>query len=226
MWTLVRKDLILDRRVVGLNFAMYLVMGPVFMSLLSEAPVRLIAVWAGIVGAMIPLSLVSREDKFRTAALTCSLPVTREAIVASRFVGGWLLALTGGLTVLGACYAVTLAGLGHPIGDWGGALLAGFVTIGLLLAGLLPFTMRFGFAGLLAFLVATQVLGIAAFLVAVLFAGHGALKEGLRGVIGAARSLQELFGPIGPVVSLVATVAILNVASYLLSRWIYRRRDF
>ena len=100
MWTLIRKDLILDRRVAGLNFAMYMVMGPVFVSLMSEPPAWLIAVWAGIVGAMIPLSLVSREDKFNSGPLTCSLPVTRDDVVASRFVGGWMLSLLGAITVM------------------------------------------------------------------------------------------------------------------------------
>ena len=226
MWTLVRKDLILDRRVVGLNFAMYLVMGPVFLSLMSEAPVKLIAVWAGIVGAMIPLSLVSREDKFKTAALTCSLSVTRDGVVASRFLGGWVLALGGGLAVLAACYGAALAGLGHPVGGWGGALIAGFVTIGVFLAGLLPFTMRFGFAGLIGFLVATQVLGIVAFLTAVFVGGHGTLRKVIGGVVGAVQALQEPFGPIGYDLFLVAAVVGLNVASFFLSRWIYRRREF
>jgi hypothetical protein len=226
MWTLVRKDLILDRKVVGLNFTLYLILGPVFMSLVSEAPIRLIATWAGIVGAMIPLSLLAREDKFKTATLTCSLPVTRDAVVASRFVGGWALSLGGGLAILAACYGAVLFGLGHPVGSWGGALLAAFVTIGLFLAGLLPFTMRFGFAGLIGFLLATQVLGIVAFLTAALFGDHGALRRVIGGVIGAVRSLQQPFGALGYAVLLVAAVVVLNVASFYLSRWIYRTREF
>jgi ABC-type transport system involved in multi-copper enzyme maturation permease subunit len=223
---LVRKELILDRRVVGLNLAMYMVMGPVFLSLMSEAPAKVVAVWAGLVGALIPLSLVSREDKFRTAALTCSLPVTRDAIVAARFVGGWILALGGGLAVLAACWAVTLVGLAHPFGGWGGAFLAAFVTIGLFLAGLFPFTMRFGFAGLIAFLVATQVLGIVAFLVAVFFAGHETLRTVLGGIVKALKSLQAPFGPLGLPVSLIVAIVAANVASFWISRWIYRRREF
>jgi ABC-type transport system involved in multi-copper enzyme maturation permease subunit len=226
MWTLVRKDLILDRRMVGLNFAMYLIMGPVFMALVAEAPVKIIAGWAGIVGAMIPLSLVGREDKFRTAALTCSLPVTRDTVVASRYVGGWALAVTGGLAIIAACYAVTLAGLAQPVGDWPGALLVAFVTIGLIMAGLLPFTMRFGLVGLMGFLVFTQVLGIVAFLSAVLFGGHGTLRRAIGGGAGAVKALQEPLGPVGYDLFLVAAVVALNILSFFLSRWIYRRREF
>jgi ABC-type transport system involved in multi-copper enzyme maturation permease subunit len=225
MWTLVRKDLILDRRMVGLNFAMYLIIGPVFMSLVSEAPIKLIAAWAGIIGAMIPLSLVAREDKFKTARLTCSLPVSRDTVVASRFVGGWVLSLGGGLAILAACYGAALVGLGRPVGSWSGAFLVAFVTIGLLMASLLPFTMRFGFAGLIGFLVATQVLGIVAFLTAALFGSHGGLRRVIEATLGAVRALQEPFGALGYAVFLVAAIVVLNVASFFLSRWIYRARE-
>ena len=226
MWTLVRKDLILDRRQVVLNLAAYLIMGPVFLSLMSEAPVKLLAAWAGIVGAMIPLSLLAREDKFQSARLTCSLPATRDSIVASRFAGAWILSLTGGLFIVAACYGAFRAGLGNPTGEWGPAFLVGFVIVGLLLAGLLPFTMRFGFAGLIGFLVFTQVLGIVAFLGAVLVGGQGGLGQVIRGVGAALHSLQESLGPVGYDLFLVAAVVALNVASFFVSRWIYRRREF
>jgi ABC-type transport system involved in multi-copper enzyme maturation permease subunit len=226
MWTLVRKDLILDRRQVALNFVLYLVMGPVFLSLMSETPVKLIAAWAAIVGTMIPLSLLAREDKFHSARLTCSLPVTRDTVVASRFAGGWILALSGGLAIVAAIYGAHQAGLGNPVGDWSQALLVGLVTIGLILAVLFPFTMRFGFAGLIGFLVFTQVLGIVAFLSVVLVGGQGALGAAIGGVAGALGALQGSFGPVGYDLFLLAAVVALNVASFLASRWIYRRREF
>jgi hypothetical protein len=226
MWTLVRKDLILDRRQVVLNFVLYLIMAPVFLSLMSAVPVKLIAAWAGIVGTMIPLSLLAREDKFHSARLTCSLPVTRDTVVASRFAGGWILALSGGLAIVGAAYGAYRAGLGNPVGDWSQTLLVGFVTIGLILAVLFPFTMRFGFAGLMGFLVFTQILGIVAFLGAVFVGGHGAIRKVIGGTIGAVQSLQEPLGPVGYDLFLVAAVVVLNVGSLFLARWIYRRREF
>lgn len=225
MWTLVRKDLILDRRQVGLNFAMYLIMAPVFLSLLSEIEVKMIAGWAGIVGAMIPLSLLGREDKFRTATLTCSLPVTRHTVVASRFAGGWLLSMSGSLAILAVCYAAAHAGLGHPVGDWLGALPVVLVTVGLILAGLLPFTMRFGLAGLMGFLVATQVLGIVAFL-GVVLVGDGTVRRVMGAVVGGLQAVEGAVGPLGYQLCVVAAVVALNVASFYVSRWIYRRRAF
>ena len=226
MWTLVRKDLILDRRQVALNFALYLIMGPVFLSLMSAAPVKLVVGWAGIVGAVIPLSLLAREDKFHSARLTCSLPVTRDSIVAARFAGAWILSLTGALVIVAACYGAFRAGLGDPAGEWGPAFLGGFVVLGLLLAFLLPFTMRFGFAGLIGFFVFTQILGIVAFLGVALLGARGGLQQVISGVGGALRALHDSLGPVGYELFLVAAVVALNVASFFLSRWIYRRREF
>ena len=40
------------------------------------------------------------------------------------------------------------------------------------------------------------------------------------------QALQEPFGPLGYDLFLVAAVVALNVASFFLSRWIYRRREF
>jgi hypothetical protein len=147
-------------------------------------------------------------------------------VVASRFAGGWLIALSGGLAIVAAIYGAFRAGLGNPVGDWGQALLVGFVTIGLILAVLFPFTLRFGFAGLIGFLVFTQVLGIVAFLGAVFIGGHEALRKVIGGTIGAVQSPQEPLGPLGYDLLLVAVVLALNAASFLLSRWIYRRREF
>jgi hypothetical protein len=226
MWTLVRKDLILDRRMIGLSLALYLVMGPVFMSLMPEVSVIFIAGWAGLVGAMTPLSLVAREDKFKTATLTCSLPVTRDGIVAARFAGAWLLSLSGGLAILTVCYVAARAGLAQEVGGWGEGVLVAVVTVGLILAGLIPFTMRFGFVGLIGLLVALQALGIVAFLSLVLFGGHGAVQGTIRSVVGTARGVGERLSPAGFDALLLVVVVLLNVASFFLSRWIYRRREF
>jgi hypothetical protein len=168
---------------------------------------------------------VAREDKFRSAALTCSLPVTRSAVVASRYVGGWLLSLGTAAVLLGLCYAMARSGLAHAVGEWSAAPLAAFVAMGLILAGLIPFTIRFGFAGLMGFLVGTQVLGIVAFLAAVFVGGHGTLRLVIGAILQGVQGLREPLSSGGYTASLVAGVVALNVASYFLSRGIYRRRE-
>jgi membrane protein implicated in regulation of membrane protease activity len=85
--------------------------------------------------------------------------------------------------------------------------------------------MRFGFAGLIGFLVATQVLGIVAFLAAALFGAHGVLRVVFGGIAGAVRSLQEPLGALGYALFLVASIVLLNVTSFFISRRVYRRRE-
>ena len=59
-----------------------------------------------------------------------------------------------------------------------------------------------------------------------LFGGHGALRRVVGGTLGAVQALREPFGDIGYPLFLVAAVAVLNVGSFLVSRWVYRRREF
>jgi ABC-type transport system involved in multi-copper enzyme maturation permease subunit len=223
MWMLIRKDLILDRRTVGLNLALYLIMGPAFIAVLSEAPVKAVAVWAGLVGAMIPLSLVSREDKFRSAALTCSLPVTRDAVVSARYWGGGLVTLAAIAVILAAGYLVPQTGLAER-GLGTGPLLAAFTVAGLVQAALLPFTIRFGIAGLMVFLVGAQVVGMGAFLSGMLV-GYDALRGLIRTISLALAAVRAAAGEGGLAVVLVTAVLLLNLVSLALARRLFRARE-
>ena len=64
-----------------------------------------------------------------------------------------------------------------------------------------------------------------AFLGAALLGARGGLQQVIRGVGGALQALHDTLGPVGYELFLVATVVALNVASFFLSRWIYRRRE-
>jgi ABC-type transport system involved in multi-copper enzyme maturation permease subunit len=225
VWTLIRKDLIFNRRMLGLNLAFYLLLLPVYASLVHDLPPPLYAGFAAVICSMVPLTLVAREDKFRTAALTCSLPVTRDAIVSARYWGGGLVTLAAIAAILAAGYLVPQTGFAAHAAGVGRALLVAFVIAGLVQAALLPFTIRFGLAGLMVFLVGTQVLGIVALLSAMLL-GLDVLR-GVIGTIGAAlRAVREWGGDAGLAAVLVTAVALLNVASHRLSRRLYRAREF
>lgn len=221
MWTLVRKDLILHGRVMTLNYFMYLAMCLLFMTMASDVPPRLVALWAGIVGGLFPVSLVSRDDKFRLPALTCSLPTTRDAVVSARFAAAWGLAGLATLGLLGSCWLAVRTGLVAQTSGWQSAPLVAFVTVGVVLAALLPFTTRFGFAGLVGFLVFTQVLGVVAFLVAVFLGGHGTFRVWIGGTVEALRFLGNSLGSAG----LVLLVVAANGVSLFLCRRIYRARE-
>jgi hypothetical protein len=225
MWTLVRKDLIFDRRVMVANFAFYLVFLPLYASLVEWVPPIVYAGFAAVVSSIFPLTMVGREDKFRTATLTCSLPVTRGAIVASRYLGGWLVAVAAVITLMAAGYLAPWTGYAQR--GRGDALVAGltaFTLIGLVIAGLFPFTLRFGIKGLIGFLVFTQVLGMVALIGAVTI-GRDAIGAVDTGDKGTLRALDWLLGEGGLAIFLVLLVVLLNLASFLVARWIYRRRE-
>lgn len=225
MWTLIRKDLIFERRVMMVNFAFYLVLLPVYASLVEWVPPTVYAGFAAIVCSIFPLTMVAREDKFKTAALTCSLPVTRDAIVAARYLGGWLAAVSAVLALMTVGYLAPWTGFAQRGGEAPVAGLTAFVLVGLVIAGLFPFTLRFGITGLIGFLVFTQVLGIVALLGAVTV-GRDAIGAVVTGVKGVLRALDGTLGVGGLAIFLVLLVVLLNLASFRLSRGIYRRREF
>jgi ABC-type transport system involved in multi-copper enzyme maturation permease subunit len=225
MWLLIRKDLILDRRVTVLNFGFYLLLLPIYASLVEWVPPTAYAVFAAVVSAILPLTLVAREDKYGTAALSCSLPVTRNQIVASRYVGGWLVTLAATLVLVGVAFLLPWTQFAQRGGFPASALLAAFVVIGLVMAGLLPFTLRFGLAGLVGFLVGTQVLGMVAFMSALMLSDHATRRNVIATVAETVRALRELGGSFAFAVALAMGVVLLNLASYRLSCWIFRRRE-
>ena len=224
MWTLIRMDLIFNRRMLGWNYAFYLLLLPVYASLAPDVTPALYAGFAAVICSMVPLTLVAREDKFRTAALTCSLPVTRDAIVSARYWGGGLVTLAAIAVILAAGYLVPQTGFAARGAELGRPLLVAFVIAGLVQAALLPFTIRFGLAGLMVFLVGAQVLGVVALLSGMLL-GLDVLR-GVIGTIGATlRAVRDGAGDAGLAAFLVTLVALLNLASHALSRRLYRARE-
>ena len=144
MFKVMMKDLIMNRTAMVANL---LIMAAflVFMSSWEEgASAGAYAFFSGIMMAMVPVMIVTREDKFKAMALGCSLPVTRETIVRSRYF------LAVGCSILGI-------GLALALGAWGPTSRLGpaeFFQVGIVLralsvttlatALLLPFTLRFG----------------------------------------------------------------------------------
>ena len=93
---------------------------------------------------------------------------------------------------------------------------------------MMPFGIRFGLAGVVGLLVALQLLGVVTLLAPALFGVPWIL--GIESAVkGAARFLTWLHRQLGPFAfSLVLVAAVLasNFASFHLSSWLYRRRDF
>ena len=224
MLKVMRMDLILNRTALLSNL---MIMGAflVFMSSWEEgAPPGTYAVFSGLMMAFVPVMVVTREDKFKAMALGCSLPLTRKTIVRSRY----LLAL--GAAVLGIGLAMTLAVLAPTSRLTASALLrpeillrAFSVTV-LLISILLPFTLRFGAFGLILVLASFQVLGIVA-LTLVKYTRSSSDQRLVGSIVEGIGRLYQWAGPSGFYLMLLLFLTLVLLASYVISLWIFRRRE-
>ena len=220
---LIRKDLILSRKAflwTGLPFLVYAAI------MASEPSVHLreYLVLSAILCALMPVSAFGREDKFKAAPLTCSLPVTRRAMVQARY------ALAAGCGVIGTAGALALAML-WPWGHFTAADVLNLPTILFAVSAvvviaslLMPLVFRFGLFGLIWFLVGTQVLGVAVTLAATL-TGPGAVRPLFRGLGRLVAGLHARLGdPVTAAVA-VAGLAVLAAVSMQVSVVLSERRD-
>jgi ABC-type transport system involved in multi-copper enzyme maturation permease subunit len=225
MLKVMMKDLIMNRTALVANLfimAAFLV----FMSSWEEgASAGAYAFFSGIMMAMVPVMIVTREDRFQAMALGCSLPVTREAVVRSRYL------LAAGTAVLGVLFAFALAALA-PFSQLSAAelfrpevILQALSVTTISTALLLPFTLRFGAFGLILVLVASQVLGIVA-LTMVKLTQSSADKRLLDSIIQAVSGLYVRLGPVGFDLLLVVFLAVMLLSSYAIAVWVFKRREF
>jgi ABC-type branched-subunit amino acid transport system ATPase component len=165
MLKVIRKDLILNRNalimngVIFMGFAAYLGWEP-------DTPVTVYVWLTTLMFTFLSATVMAREDKYRTTALSCSLPVTRRTIVRARYV------MSIGLALAGVAVAFSLGSLlpfsQLPVDELLRArtLLLAVTVVVVALGVLLPFTVRFGMFGVFAFLIGAQVLGVLALVIA------------------------------------------------------------
>jgi len=200
----------------------------VYMAARIDSPRVFVVTTSLMIGLSMPFVILGREDKFKTAALVCSLPVRRSTVVLGKYVATW--AAIG----LGLAYALAVTAA-LPFTKFRvaevltvRALLVSLFLISLVFAVILPFTLRFGLTGIIILLVSTQLLGVLALvLTSVLGGGRNSL---LRAVFGTAeralRSLLSHEATAGFVLTLIGAIAAVNAASLLISRALYARREF
>jgi len=172
----------------------------------------------------------AREDKFGSAAWTCTLPVTRAQIIGARFVEAWLLALAWiALSTLIAALIpgsnIAVESLAEPA-----TILLAVTIITVILSLLLPFTIRFGILGVLIVGVAAQILGTVVLLVLVLTGGRrSAGGDPIGSAIGAIGSgITLVHGALPPVAFYLlafATLAALHWASYRSAVVLFNRKE-
>jgi hypothetical protein len=224
MVNLIRKELILNRLnilIFGGMIAAYAVYMP-----LRNVSTGFLMVSIGIISAFIPISFQAREDRFKGAALNCSLPTSRNQLILARYITGWLMMMAGiFLTIAilliipgGRVMILSLLTLR--------SLILWIFIMSLVFSLILPFTMRFGFIGVMVFLVSVQILGILMLVVAQIFRGKtNAIRALINGISGLIRSLKAGLGESGFLLFGVLLILIMNFFSFFISRHLFVRRD-
>jgi hypothetical protein len=191
-----------------------------------DSPRLFIVMTSVMVGLSMPFVILGREDKFKTAALVCSLPVRRSTVVLGKYAATWI------AIGLGLAYALLLTAV-LPFSKIAVAevlslktILVSAFLISLVFSVLLPFTLRFGLTGVIILLVGTQLLGIVV-LIMTHFAGTASnpLRVFLRAVEKGLKTLLYHEPTAGFLLALLAAVLALNALSMLAGWALYARRD-
>jgi hypothetical protein len=224
MRKVMEKDLILNRNIILINGLIFAGSLTLFTIMDPELPPRVYAGFSAFMVAFLPAVMVTREDKFQAMVLGCSLPVRRKTIVRARF----LLSLAMGLggVLLAFLLAVVLPFARFRPEDlfaWG-PLLTAVSGILIVLALVLPFTLRYGMKGLLIFLIAAQVLGVV-LLTFVQVTGSSADRVLLERIIGGFGRLHTALGQGGFTILLLAFLLAALGVSYLVSVRVFERRE-
>ena len=189
------------------------------------APVGMLTVVSGVMGAATAATVAAREDRFHATALLASLPVPRETLVLSRYL---LAAVAGAACFLGAAaLAALLPWSSHALGSIFDprTVVMALVIAGSSVAVMLPMALRFGLVGVVAFFAVLQVVGVALFFISSMFG----LRQPMRVVFGSVdaglRALHESFAGAGASALAVVVLAGALWVSYRLSIWLTTRRD-
>lgn len=219
------RDLILNKRL----FLTYGAMMTIFFGaypLLATEP-GILTGFAGLWLGFIAASVVVREHKFRSATITCSLPVTRNKVVLSKYL------VTLSLVGVGFVYFVLLTYI-NPFLKFPRELIieherlaSGIFMIGIVLALLFPFVIRFGFMGVFILVVVLQLLSVSLLLLTRMRVGAsrdliGAVIDGVGGAFG---SMKTTLGQPGYSIFLVGAAVVLIAVSYIASVAFYKRKE-
>lgn len=190
------------------------------------SPRLFIVMTSVMVGLSMPFTILGREDKFKTAALVCSLPVRRSTVVLGKYAANWI------VIGLGLGYALLLTSV-LPFSKIAVSealslktLLVSLFLISLIFAVILPFTLRFGLVGVIILLVGTQLLGVVALVMSQFLGGaFDPLRVFLRAVEKGLKTLLHHEPSAGFLLALLAAILAINALSILVGWLLYSRRD-
>lgn len=197
-----------------------------FMAARIGSPGLFIVTTSLMVGLSMPFVLLGREDKFKTAALVCSLPVRRSTVVLGKYAATWLAI---GLGLACALLVTTVLPFSKvALSDVLSlkTLLISLFLISLVFAVILPFTLRFGLTGIIILLVGSQLLGVVMLMLTQIGRGGGdPFRTVIRAVQSGLRALLHHEPTAGFLLALLAAIVAINGVSILVGLAIYARRD-
>lgn len=225
MLRILRLEFLFNRRQVLIVLAVFSAYFA-FMAGKIDSPRMFLVMTSLMVGLSMPFVILGREDKFKTAALVCSLPVRRSSVVLGKYAAAWI------AIGLGLAYALALTAV-LPFSKIAASevlspktLLISLFLISLVFAAILPLTLRFGLLGVMALLVGTQLLGIVALLVGQLVkVPNNPLRIVLRAVEKGLKTLLYHEPTAGFLLALLAAILAVNALSMLVGWLLYSRRD-
>jgi ABC-type transport system involved in multi-copper enzyme maturation permease subunit len=226
-WALLRRDFILHRYAILPAALIFTGFEGYFISVIDHP--KLWLVFTCVYMAFLTVVPISREDKYRTLAWSCSLPVSRADVVRSRFLTSWALVAVLSIVALGLAVLLPTSKVSAAMLLNSDSLLLLACVTTTVLALLLPFTIRFGFMGVLMMLVIVQILGAATFVVAKTLGGMDTVEGGVASVFrglgdGFAWLRMTLTAPAYHLV-LLCTLILVNWVSYRFALSQFRRRD-
>ncbi len=225
---LLLRDWILTRRALLAIVGIYVAFQAYFVCRISSS--RQYLVFASIYASFLTLTLFLREDKFHATAWSCSMPVSRQDLVRARYLGAWIFVAAALVLALIPAWIVPGSVVSVPAVFDPGTLLRVFAAVTVILALMLPFTIRFGVLGVMIFLVGIQMLGALVLLIAVKTGGassasRGLLSGGVDALGAGLAAVRELTGPAGFHAAIVVCLLLVNWLGYRLAVSLFRRRE-
>ncbi len=224
---LLLRDWILHRRAlvpVAAIFAAF----QVYFVLNADKP-RLWLVFTSIYVSFLTVVPFTRDDRFRSVAWSCTLPVSRSDLVRARYAGAWVLVAAVFLLAFALAALVPGSKLSGSLPADPEALLLAGAVVSIILLLLLPFTIRFGFLGIVIGLAALQILIAAAFVASKMTGRQdeveGSVAAVFRPPIDGILAARESLGSPAFFLAAFLSLLLLNWAGYRLALALFRRRE-
>ena len=232
MFALIKKEFIAHKLLTLILLFVALFYFPLMLLIYSEAGmIPLAFMWTTIIFFL----YYFRDQKLNGLQLTCSLPSTRQKIILTKYITGWLYLIGFILfTFLISMLTLIVAG-GNGLQAFDGATIItfpkGFFIVSLIIGIFYPIAIRYGtFVGMLIAGIVINFLGLILYIIAKMFSSSAySVFDYLFSIFdiisSAALSLIEITGVTVFVLLSVLTIFSINYLSYKSAVVLFKHRD-